>query len=342
MTKISVIIPVYNAQNYIDRCLDSVCNQTLEDIEIICVDDCSKDNSLEILNTYAKNDNRIKVIHCETNGGESKARNIGLDNAKGEYLAFVDNDDTIDSDFLEKLYDKALKTGADIVKGEARVFNYDNSISFDKINELVRKNNSKLFFLYYWWTAIYKTELIKNNNIKLLEGYPLGGDVLFLNKALLLANKLELVDGVYYNYYRREDSGDSKILSFEKIKSALDIHEMIVDNTLQYPKLNELSTLGLNALFVWCLNTTLLDCFRSKSTQALDYSVNKAFSIYDKTSSYILDETPIAYPICMHILSTGTVEDLKEFYLKNNTHQKMFIANLRYLHNNKKKGTVDV
>ena len=84
MPKVSVIIPVYNAQDYLGRCLDSVCNQTLKDIEIICVNDCSKDNSLNILNEYAEKYPNMKVIDCKVNGGESVARNIGLDNATGE------------------------------------------------------------------------------------------------------------------------------------------------------------------------------------------------------------------------------------------------------------------
>ena len=107
MSKVSVIIPVYNAQDYLERCLFSVCNQTLEDIEIICVNDASTDKSINILNQYAQKYSNIKVIDCKVNGGESKARNIGLEKATGEYLGFVDNDDEIDLDFYEKLYKKA-------------------------------------------------------------------------------------------------------------------------------------------------------------------------------------------------------------------------------------------
>ncbi len=117
MALISVIIPVYNASAYLKRCLDSVCNQTLLDIEIICVNDCSNDNSLEILNEYRNKYSNLKIIDCKFNGGESKARNIGLDHVTGEYIGFVDNDDEIDLDFYENLYNKAITTNADIVKG---------------------------------------------------------------------------------------------------------------------------------------------------------------------------------------------------------------------------------
>ena len=230
MPKVSVIIPVYNAKDYLGRCLDSVINQTLKDIEIICINDCSKDNSLEILKEYSSKDKRIKLINHKTNKGESAARNTGLDNAKGEYIAFLDNDDTIDSNFYEKLYKKATETNADIVKGEVKYINYDNTITYGNINEEYKKTKNKMTFVLNWWCAIYKRELIFDNNIRLLEGCILGGDSLFLNEAIINAKNFQIVDNVYYNYYRREDSGDSKILSFEKMKSALNVFELILNN----------------------------------------------------------------------------------------------------------------
>ena len=155
MPKVSVIIPVYNANKYLERCLDSVKNQTLEDIEIICIDDCSSDNSLDILNEYAKNDKRFKVIHHDINKGESSARNTGINNAKGEYLAFVDNDDTIDINFLEILYDTALSSKADIIKGEAKEHK-NNKIEIrpnDEINKY-----GKHYFTGDWRSAIKSLE----------------------------------------------------------------------------------------------------------------------------------------------------------------------------------------
>ena len=105
--KVSVIIPVYNTEKYLEKCLYSVCNQTLSDIEIICINDCSTDNSREILNKYAADDERIKIINFEENKGAAAARNAGIDAATGEYIGFVDSDDYPDLDFYEKLYNKA-------------------------------------------------------------------------------------------------------------------------------------------------------------------------------------------------------------------------------------------
>ena len=111
MAKISVIIPVYNCEKFIEKCLQSLVNQTLTDIEIILVNDGSTDNSQKIIEKFS--DTRIKLIN-KKNGGQSSARNVGLDVANGEYIGFIDSDDWVDSDFFEKLYNTAKKYNADI------------------------------------------------------------------------------------------------------------------------------------------------------------------------------------------------------------------------------------
>lgn len=333
MPKVSVIIPVYNAQDYLEKCLDSIVNQTLEDIEIICVNDCSTDNSLDILLKYSQNDNRIKVIDCKVNGGESKARNTGLNIATGEYLAFVDNDDTIDLDFYERLYNKAIETKAEIVKAEAHIFETDGSNKFDCMNEKIKKYNSKLFFTHYWWCAIYKKELINNNNIRLAEGYPLGGDILFLNEALLKCNHLELVDGTYYNYYRRDDSGDSKILSFDKVKSVFMIVQKIVHNTMTYTQIqNDLN--GIKHIYSWCFSTLINNAYRNKTIKNLEFCVNCALQVYKKTEQYLINDDNLykTFPIIMHYCKNGDKDSIIKTFLKYDNPQKMLIANLRFLH----------
>ena len=109
---VSVIVPIYNVEKFLKRCLDSIINQTLKDIEIICVNDGSTDGSAEILDQYKNLDNRIIVLNCK-NQGPSVARNTGMKIARGEYVSFVDSDDWIDNDFLEKLYVAAKKHDAD-------------------------------------------------------------------------------------------------------------------------------------------------------------------------------------------------------------------------------------
>ena len=282
MYKVSVIIPVYNAKNYLERCLDSVCNQKLTDIEIVCVNDASTDNSIDILNEYAKKYSNLKVIDYSENGGESKARNIGIENATGEYFAFVDNDDTIDFDFYEKLYVKAKETNADIVKGNVKVFNYENKEVkpyFYDMNDKLSLFTDKMFFCMYWWTAIYKRELIVNNTIKLPENMILGGDIVFLNKAVEKANKVEVVNNTYYNYYRRENSGDSKTLSLKKIKSVLMAYSEVLNNI---NKLEKISFEAYNYIYAMFLSGVLSSIFRAEIASGKKLCADCASQLYNK------------------------------------------------------------
>jgi len=330
MCKVSVIVPVYNAKDYLRRCLDSIINQTLKNIEIICIDDCSTDNSLDILNEYAKQDLRIKIIHQNTNGGESKARNTGIDYATGEYLAFVDNDDTIDDDFYEKLYNKAKIEDADIAKGEVHIYEYDSTEIYGQLNKKI-ESGGKFYFAYHWWTAIYRASMIKDNNINLPEGYPLGGDVLFLNEAVIAANEVVTVNDTFYNYYRREDSGDSKILPFNKIESAIDIFFVIYENLIKTGIKNDGIVFNLSA---W-LTLTLQYPYRVKDEATMRYILRKAIDLYTKIKSYTNDYDAKylnVLPVIIELLKQKDIEGLVNFYIKNNSPQKMFIANLRYLH----------
>lgn len=334
MVSVSIIIPVYNAELYLERCLDSVCNQTLKDIEIICIDDCSTDNSAKILLEYSKKYPSLKVVTHKINKGESGARNTGLSFAKGEFLGFVDNDDSVDLDFYEKLYNIAKRDSADIAKAELHEIGYDGKDGWGNLNKRIRESKSNLFFTYHWWTAIYKTDLIRSNNIKFLEGYPLGGDVLFLNKALLATDKkISLVDDSFYHYYRRENSGDSLILSFEKVKSVLSIHEMIMDNLiLAESKLND--SIGVREVSNWCLNATINYAYRNKTVENLAFCIDKLFAIYKKArelnSSNFTPENIL--PIVFSYVEHGDKKGLIELFKKNDSRQKMFLANLRYIH----------
>lgn len=172
MPKISVIIPVYNTEKYLSRCLDSVVNQTFKDLEIICVNDGSTDNSNEILDRYASKDNRITVIN-QKNGGLSAARNTGLRHASGQYIGFVDSDDWIDIDYYECLIGLAERNNADIVMAGMRVVDQDN------ISDNTTPN------------------MVTNNFVKKIKNLPNGG----INDKLLkseLFQGLEFPVGRYY------------------------------------------------------------------------------------------------------------------------------------------------
>ena len=225
---ISIIVPVYNAELFLERCLGSLLGQTLKDIEIICIDDKSSDGSLKILREYEKKDSRIKVVAQEKNSGVAVARNTGLAVAAGEYIGFVDSDDFVVLDFYEKLYDRATSTDADIVKGEARVVDYGGKEApFGPSFADIKKNRAN--FVYTFWSAIYRHDFLTKNKLDFPVGVIVAQDTVFLAKAVILANKIELVEDVYYCYVRQASSLDSDALSVEKLKSNVESNGIIVD-----------------------------------------------------------------------------------------------------------------
>lgn len=211
MAKVSIIVPVYNVEKYLRKCLDSLINQTLKDIEIICVNDGSKDNSPKILEEYAKKDNRIIVINQE-NAGLSVARNSGIDIAKGEYIGFVDSDDWVDLDFFEKLYYSATSNDTDIaVGGIIRVTGIKKKkfLNFEK--ETITDNTNLKFELCdvpeksYVWNKIYKTEKLKEIGLEFEKGI-FYEDCIFTPQALFYLGKIVTVPNIYYYYLRRGNS----------------------------------------------------------------------------------------------------------------------------------------
>ena len=153
MLKVSVILPVYNSAEYLNDCIKCLCAQTLKEIEMIFVDDCSPDNSSEIIKSY--NDTRIKLFKHDVNKYIGAARNTGIEHASGEYLYFMDPDDYIEPDFLEKLYTLAKEQNADVAKGV-----YRNNFNGRIINKNKMINHNKFNFHFTLWTAIYKKALI--------------------------------------------------------------------------------------------------------------------------------------------------------------------------------------
>lgn len=143
---VSIIVPVYKVEKYLPRCIDSLINQTYKNIEIILVDDGSPDNSPKLCDEYASKDSRIRVIHKE-NAGVSEARNTGIDNAKGDYICFVDSDDYVSENYVKLLMDKQCEAGAEIVWGKMfNEYNNDVSIKNENLSDLIDNRNLSLFF----------------------------------------------------------------------------------------------------------------------------------------------------------------------------------------------------
>jgi glycosyltransferase involved in cell wall biosynthesis len=226
MPYISIIIPVYNTAYYLPRCLDSCINQTFKDIELVCINDGSTDNSLEILLDYERADKRVHVINFSGNRKASSARNAGIKAAAGTYLGFVDSDDYVDLDFYNKLAKNTDNGDADIVKGNARCFYGNNSI---RITNNAKIASNKFEFKDCFWSAIYKKQLCYDNKIGFLEGFEPAEDIIFLIMAVAQANTIKIVDNVFYNYIRRDDSACKSINYETEIHAILKARFYIIE-----------------------------------------------------------------------------------------------------------------
>lgn len=331
MTKISVIIPVYNAEMYLKDTLNCLFNQTLKDIEVICINDNSKDSSLEILKEYAKTDDRLKIIDLKENKGAAVARNKGLEIAQGEYLGFVDSDDEIDLNFYEELYYKAIATGADIVKAGCKITNLDGSVNISDVNNVIAKTN-KYRFTWQWWCAIYKKSFVDENSIKFPDECIKGQDSAFLNEALLKSNRLELVDNVFYNYKRRENSVDSKELSLDKIRSVILVRNYMMNN-LNNSDLFEKDRESYNFLYNINMNSSVNSFFRTSDVVSKKESIKNIIDIYNgcKDKKYL--EENFTYPLMLDLLRDKKYEELSEFLMNCKNKDSLKYMNMNFLQN---------
>lgn len=211
MTKLSVIVPFYNTEEYIEKCLNSLVNQTLEDIEIILINDGSTDNSINIAKSFQQKDNRIKIIEQE-NKKQGAARNLGMKAAEGEYIGFVDSDDWIDLDYFEKLYNAAKKYNSDIALAtNVRIGNGRTKKRLKIKEETFKTSLEDKFTLCNHFknecptNKIYKTEMLRQNDINWPEQVYCE-DKLFTAKAVYYANGIVSVPNVHYYYFRNPHS----------------------------------------------------------------------------------------------------------------------------------------
>lgn len=217
---ISIIVPVYKVEEYLNECVESIVNQTYNNIEIILVDDGSPDNCPRMCDEWVQKDNRIKVIHKE-NGGVSSARNAGLKAALGEWVWFVDSDDSAEIDALEKLI--VYTENADLV-----VFN-------SKINDFYIKDECffddyyfKYLFGFEPWNKLYKLAIIKENNLQFDIEETIGEDLLFNITYYQFADKYRFTARKYYNYRIREDSAMHSG-NAERLEQQLRLYSKIFD-----------------------------------------------------------------------------------------------------------------
>jgi len=195
--KVSIIIPVYNTEPYLDRCIQSALNQTLKEIEVICIDDASTDNSIKILEKYEKIDHRFKYIHFSKNKGVSVARNAGMEMALGEFIGFMDSDDYVNSKFFENLYEKSKEY--EIVIGN---FLVGTNLSRHNLEPQVKE-------LYgYVWDSIWRKSFLNEHQIKFPIDVRTQEDEVFRKVCYDLNPRINKTpdNGIYYYYKRREGS----------------------------------------------------------------------------------------------------------------------------------------
>ena len=245
MVKISIVIPIYNAEDHLQRCVDSVLNQTEKNIEVILVDDGSKDNSIEICKNYLNQDKRVHLIHQE-NSGVSAARNRGIEQACGEYIGFVDSDDWIEPDMYECLSREANQASADIVMCDARTVYEDGKIQADTItqlsgNQILQKSDFTPSLLLEMagsaWRCIYKNhryndKLQKQKTLLFPLGVKFSEDRIFNLYAFGQANKICYIKKAFYNRYMNKKSAVHSFHEdyFEACKKAAKETELAIEN----------------------------------------------------------------------------------------------------------------
>lgn len=232
MPKVSVIVPIYNVEKYLEKCINSLLSQTLEDIQIILVNDGSKDNSGNIAKEYEKN-NKDRVIYVEKeNGGLSDARNYGLKYATGDFIAFLDSDDYIEKNAYEEMYNKAIEENADYVECDF-IWEFPNKIRVDKQYPYKNKKEMLSFVRVVAWNKLIKRQLITDNNLEFPKGLRYE-DIEFTYKLIPFINKFAYVDKPFIHYVQRKGS----IANVQNERTA-EIFT-VLDNVIEFYKKNNI------------------------------------------------------------------------------------------------------
>lgn len=251
---VSIVVSVYNVERYLAECIESILKQTYRNIEILLIDDGSLDNSGKICDNYAEKDSRIKVIHKE-NGGASSARNVGLEEAKGEFVMFIDGDDFVDEHYIEKMYNNSQKNNSDLVfcgywkyidgKNEQAQENLPKSIDVNIKNKAFIKFFSA--FISYknnimgcCWRILYKKKILKD--VRFNEQIRIAEDLLFVLQVILKANTLSFIsEGLYF--YRQ--NSQSVLHNYK--------NNYLKNQTVLYYEIKE--------IYSFINNKSLIDCY---------------------------------------------------------------------------------
>lgn len=229
-TAVSIIVPVYNKEKYLSECVDSILRQNFKDLELILVDDGSKDSSWNIIKEYANKDKRVVPVHQE-NAGVSAARNAGLDRAQGKWICFVDADDYLPKDGIQILVEHGEKSNADIVNANATRVEDDKQFKiFNFNNEIVKGNIYPRLVHFAPWAQLFKRSIIEEHHLRYVKGLAYSEDNVFILNYSLYASSIEFVNDSVYNYRINQDSAiqnkDYKKVAYHQMWAAHEVYKL--------------------------------------------------------------------------------------------------------------------
>lgn len=312
--KISVIIPVYKAEQFIEKCARSLFEQTLDDIEFVFINDCTPDKSFDILtnvlNDYPNRRNQVKIIHNKENKGIAATRNIGLRNSSGEYIAYCDSDDSVDSDMFELMYNKAIDSDADIVWCDYFLCNKGSKKHIDQYFNEDNRECIRAIFSYekvgpYLWNKIAKRELYSKNNLTFPDGINIREDYIMSIQLFLFANKVSYIARPLYYYNVNETSISKK---------KLDNESRLISNRIKAMKFLEEFLLFQNELGNF---DTDFNIAKLKLKHYILENVEKKkdwIDLYPETNKYICSlPYPLLKKIAMYLASKKMINGYKLF-----------------------------
>ena len=265
---VSIVIPIYNMENKLEKCIDSVLKSTLKEIEIILVNDGSLDKSGEICENYKMKDKRIRTIH-KKNGGISSARNAGMKIAKGKYIGFVDPDDTILPEMFEKLFTEAEQTRADCVNCNFTIISKNSTrqaispltgcylgkeIKDEILLPMIGKRYKNVDFICCVWNKLYLLDTIRNNHISFREEIRHTEDILFNAEVFSVINKIVFISDELYEYYKNEGTLSSTFHD-DEIEVKLFSYDVYTNLLPAYYEISE-----RNEMIRYFINSYILDC----------------------------------------------------------------------------------
>lgn len=332
MTKLSVIIPVYNVERYLSKCLDSVINQTFQDLEIICVNDASTDNSLLILQKYKQRDPRIMVINNEKNIGLGLTRNRGMEYATGEYIHFLDSDDWLEQDSYKKLCNiSEMFNKPDVIHFEYQyVSNLDGTKSkrseayykddlFNKVLNIEQEKDIIKLWDRHAWNKLYRTKFLQENNL-FFNDYPCYEDIEFAFNVLIKSESICFIRDILLNYrYNNSSSLISKYYYlhndyvYKSYLTALELSSSLNEDLRECLMLSELG--NMNTIFYGAYKIGDMSyCELRNRFKKIDYSIYHSRNLKKGIFSYTFDI--INYPEFVFKLKKGLTYFIKQYFPK--------------------------